>query len=188
MSHSIRKLLIVACSVYHLQLCCDAKATNEYSRDFFCENVEKLCEDLPKHHSGCGSGKWADHCGTERSVVDMTDELKSFILDLHNTARSKIARGKLSCGTDGSTRMATMQWDKTLARLARNNAKKCTMHHSECLNTPEFKFAGQNCGYMCGSDDYMDDKEVVRKVFSMWVGEYKQATSESIVTNPEVVG
>lgn len=182
MACSTPLFLLVACSAFHLT---DSCATNQYSRQFFCDNQEKLCEGLTKRHSGCGSGKWAETCSDERSVVEMTDNFKSFILDLHNTARSKTARGKMGCGLGAATRMVTMEWDPTLARLALNNVKKCSMHHSTCVNTPEFKNAGQNVGFQSSSFEFMDNKDVAKLVISQWVDEYQQATTESIRTNPD---
>lgn len=158
---------------------------NAYDKKFFCDNQDKLCEGLPKRHTGCSDGKWAVACGAERSAVKMTDDLKDFILDLHNSARSQTARGKSVSGAGTATRMVTMKWDPTLAQLAMINAKKCTMHHSDCLNTPEFKMVGQNVGFQANFDDFLDNKEVAKMVITPWVDEYKQTTLESIKSNPD---
>jgi hypothetical protein len=145
---------------------------------------------LTNRHTGCGNGKWAQACGADKSLVEMTDDMKDFILDLHNKARSVTARGQLVC--DGelppATRMATVQWDDTLADLAEMNAMKCTMHHSDCMNTPEFKQAGQNVGIQSTTGEFPDDKEAAKMIFTPWFEEYKLTSREAIKSNPEYDG
>lgn len=115
----------------------------------------------------------------------MTKEFKNFLLDLHNKVRSKAANGKIAKNLGTATRMATIQWDDNLAMMAQNNAKKCTMHHSECANTPEFKEVGQNVGFEAMWGEYLDDKEVARKVMNAWVSEFHKVTPQIIKSNPD---
>lgn len=168
-----------------LMFCCLTSVIHAYNRQFFCDNHAVLCDSSTSHHTGCDDGKWAEDCGSERSLVPMTEEFQNYLLDLHNTARSEAARGKLGYKFGKATRMATVQWDPTLAKFAQNNAKKCSMHHSECLNTPEFKKVGQNVGFQAHFDDYLNDKDVARMVMNAWIAEYKKATPESIHSNPD---
>jgi Cysteine-rich secretory protein family len=167
-----------------LLVCCLTSVIGAYNRQFFCDNSEKLCGGPDLQHSGCGEGKWAEGCGSERTLVPMTDEFKEFLLDLHNKARSQAATGKLGYHFGKATRMATIQWDSTLAKFAQNNAKKCTMHHSDCLNTPEYKKVGQNVGFRSHFNEFLDEKEVATSVMKGWISEYKKATPESIRSTP----
>lgn len=49
-------------------------------------------------------------------LIDFTDDLKSYTLDVHNNLRNEIASGKLK-GFPAASQMATMVWDDELANL-----------------------------------------------------------------------
>lgn len=70
----------------------------------------------------------------EPVLIEMTDEIKQKILDVHNEYRNKIALGQIPHFSPAAN-MATMEWDDTLAKFAEMNVHKCEMTHDECMNT-----------------------------------------------------
>lgn len=58
-------------------------------------------------HVGCGNGGLVSKCGSDMKLIDFTDDLKSYTLDVHNNLRNEIASGKLK-GFPAASQMATM--------------------------------------------------------------------------------
>jgi Cysteine-rich secretory protein family len=161
-------------------------AINAYEQEFYCENQQKLCKGLRLPHIACANEDWDDNrCGEERSMVDMTHEIIDAIVDYHNTCRSKIATGTIYGGEFGTAkRMATIQWDSELAKLAEINSKTCRMAHSSCVNTPEYKMVGENLYIKERMPKFEDDLTLMKIGMKAWFTEYKQVSQDEIKQAP----
>lgn len=109
----------------------------------------------------------------------MSAALKAQILEKHNSLRNKIALGQES-RFKSARRMAQMVWNDELAQLAQLNTRQCQMSHDKCRNTAQFKFAGQNLGYMGTSGSHYDPSRVVNSVIDMWYNEHPYAEQSDI--------
>ncbi|XP_011200657.2 antigen 5 like allergen Cul n 1 [Bactrocera dorsalis] len=94
-----------------------------------------------KHIACNNNGAFAASCQSP-AMVTFTQAEKNSIVDAHNAKRNTVAGGKTALKT--ACRMATMQWDDELAKLAAFNVKQCQMKHDSCRNTKTFKHSGQN--------------------------------------------
>lgn len=78
-----------------------------------------------------------------------------------------------------ASRMATMQWDDELAKLAVLNVKQCVMKHDACRNTDRFKWSGQNLAWRWGRPAPSAEASIVGGIDS-WFNEYKDATQANL--------
>lgn len=62
-------------------------------------------------------------------IFAFSDDIKQFILDLHNDFRNEVAKGKVP-GQPGAQNMQTMEWDEDLADIAKAYSEKCRFKHS----------------------------------------------------------
>ncbi|CAD7083424.1 unnamed protein product [Hermetia illucens] len=105
------------------------------------------------------------------------DRFKDLIVDKHNAFRNKFAKGELKF--EPAARMATMQWDDELAKLAELNVKRCKMKHDKCRKTKRFSMAGQNLSKMW-SPGSVTAKEAVKGGINSWLKEYKNAEQSNL--------
>lgn len=82
-------------------------------------------------------------CPSDASVIDITSEMKSKILDYHNKYRNQQALGQTP-NYEPAVRMATMKWDSDLAKLAEMNVRTCIFGHDNCMNTGKMR----KCDYL----------------------------------------
>lgn len=59
------------------------------------------------------------------------EDMKQAIVDKHNELRNEIALGRVA-HYDKAAKMATMQWDDDLAKMAEWNVRQCKMDHDNC--------------------------------------------------------
>lgn len=159
---------------------------NSSSPPIYCLNQVALCKYQGLAHFACNNnGQFASTCSADRDKVNMTDARIDFILDLHNSLRSKVAAGQLSGGLNGATlppatRMATVRWSAELSDLALLNAKQCKMSHDACHNTAQFMFSGQNLGISSNNVKFSDPDVVMGGLINAWFNEYKAANASNI--------
>ncbi|KAM7350405.1 antigen 5 like allergen Cul n 1-like [Cochliomyia hominivorax] len=138
-----------------------------------------ICNGNGKTHIGCkNDGEFSSNCPDDAEIRDMTDSLKKLILSEHNEKRNFIAGG----GDDDlkpACRMATIEWDDELAKLAELNVLQCTMKHDKCHNTDDFKYSGQNLGVSTYTGD-VNDSARIKQFIQMWYDE-KENVSQSII-------
>lgn len=108
--------------------------------------------------------------------------MKNLILKLHNTKRNLVAGGGVS-NHSAACRMATMQWDEELAKLAVLNVKQCKMNHDLCHNTKKFPLSGQSLAY---KSFYGKIKRIklVKYSIQMWYDEFKDSNMTIINSFP----
>lgn len=88
-------------------------------QNYFCN--PQLCHNGGQH-IGCNKkiGEFGEECKSDVKIVPMTDDLKEYILELHNVNRAKIARGDIPRYARAE-RMGAVKWDDELAFLAELN-------------------------------------------------------------------
>lgn len=77
-------------------------------------------------------------------------------------------------------RMATMQWNDELAKLAELNVKQCKMRHDDCHNTESFPKAGQNLAAIAWMGMKKSVESVIDSQIQNWFSEYKHCPVDVI--------
>ncbi|CAD7083425.1 unnamed protein product [Hermetia illucens] len=133
----------------------------------------KLC----KHHIACRNhGSFSSSCHPGRKLINL-DDFKDLIIDKHNAYRNKFAKGALKF--EPAARMATMQWDDELAKLAELNVKRCKMKHDKCRKTKRFPMAGQNLSKVWAGG-WITAKGAIKSGINLWFKEYKHAKQSNL--------
>ncbi|KAG4078818.1 hypothetical protein HA402_015408 [Bradysia odoriphaga] len=144
-------------------------ATNYCSKD--------LCKG--KRHCRCGKdGSFGPDCPKNAEEVQMTEELKRLIVDIHNEVRESISEGNYK-GLKPANRMIKMEWENELAENARYTAKTCLYVHDECRNTPTYSDVGQNIAlFSKKSTKKMDINKTVKKIIDSWLSQADNVANE----------
>ncbi|EDV47463.2 uncharacterized protein Dere_GG17625 [Drosophila erecta] len=107
----------------------------------FCR--QDLCAKGTSHIACNVNGSFGSSCPKDATAIKLSREDKNVLLKAHNSVRQKWASGaartrRIAC------KMAKMEWNRDLERMALLNAKTCLMAHDECHNTDKFRLSGQN--------------------------------------------
>ncbi|XP_058130123.1 antigen 5 like allergen Cul n 1-like [Anopheles ziemanni] len=120
-------------------------------------------------------------------LVQMDQPMKDLILKLHNSLRSELASGKMT-GFAEAERMAVLEWDDELAKLAEYNARTCHYLHDECRSTKRYRNAGQNIGRKSRAGNVtVDLEQAVTDLTNKWWQEYVE-TNQTVMDNYRPVG
>ncbi|XP_061388378.1 antigen 5 like allergen Cul n 1-like [Musca vetustissima] len=136
-----------------------------------------LCNKGVKHIA-CGSTDFGPECPRNAAEVPLDDAFKAKIVRAHNEKRNLVAGGGVN-GLEPACRMATMEWDDELARLAGYNARRCQMFHDQCRNTETFKYAGQNLAWTT-YQGRPSPEGLFEDTFDMWYDEVKNVKMSHI--------
>ncbi|XP_037940527.1 antigen 5 like allergen Cul n 1-like [Teleopsis dalmanni] len=150
--------------------------------------VPRICPSGIKHIACKNTFQLASACPTDAYVIDLSPFITT-ILDEHNTKRNQIAGGDLN-GYLSATRMASMQWNDELAKLATLNAMQCVQKHDKCHNTKDFRQSGQNLGYFghtLKNKVYSDDW-IIKNRINRWWNEHEHAGMQFIYKFPKKYG
>lgn len=134
----------------------------------WCDLEKNYCDGQP--HIGCNTTQLENKCVDEK-FVEITDELKDTILNLHNYFRNQISTGKIP-PYPKAKRMREMVWDKELGYLASLHVKKCNGMKDGCRSTYDSDGAGQSIGFRYNSKDSV--KEALQKIITEWFIEKRQ--------------
>uniref|UniRef100_A0A1I8NBD2 Venom allergen-1 n=1 Tax=Musca domestica TaxID=7370 RepID=A0A1I8NBD2_MUSDO len=130
-------------------------------------------------HVACGhNGQFARTCPKDAALVKIDQTLKDRIVADFNKKRNFIAGGGDS-NHSPACRMATMEWDDELAKLAELNVKQCEMEHDDCHNTQSFPVSGQNLAWMT----YFGTPHIPSLIdgsIQMWYDELKDSSMKYI--------
>lgn len=102
------------------------------------------CSDIHlryhENHTLCKS-----EAGCELQVTGIEENMKQFILKLHNHYRNLIASGN-ETNMPPASNMLEMEWDDDLARVAQAHASQCEFEHDcpACRRMEKFSDVGQN--------------------------------------------
>uniref|UniRef100_A0A182NSS2 SCP domain-containing protein n=1 Tax=Anopheles dirus TaxID=7168 RepID=A0A182NSS2_9DIPT len=152
----------------------------------YCDQA--LCK--PNHaHIGCNAtDRFGELCpaGTVQ-LVPMEQPLKDLILKLHNNLRSELAGGKME-GFAAVERMAVLEWEDELGKLAEHNARTCQYLHDECRSTQRYRNAGQNIGRKSRTGNVTIDLErAITDLTNKWWQEYVE-TNQTVLDDYRAVG
>lgn len=133
---SLFKFLISIILIFYL--------INVISGNDWCTVQEKTCHK--KKHIGCITNQLdnSKDCSTA-NLVDLSEDLKYFILTRHNHFRNDLVEQK-SQSSPKVQRMRELFWDDSLEYLASLHAQKCTLTHDGCRNTMEYRNVKQKIG------------------------------------------
>ncbi|XP_050100493.1 antigen 5 like allergen Cul n 1-like [Anopheles aquasalis] len=144
-------------------------------------------------HIACANGTdapeaFGELCPTTTvQLVTMDDALKERILKLHNGLRAELASGKME-GFAPAERMAVLEWDDELAKLAEYNARTCLYSRDECRNTQRYRNVGQNIARKSRPGNVTIDLErAISDLTNKWWQEYVD-TNQTVMDDYRQVG
>nr|XP_022904796.1 venom allergen 3-like isoform X1 [Onthophagus taurus] len=109
--------------------------------------------------------------------VQLTDEEKSAILDVHNSLRNKVALGLETIGNPGpqppASNMRIIKWNNELSEIAQRWVAQCIFSHDLCRDTYNFP-VGQNIG----KGNLATDNEL--SLIFTWYNEVKNFSNEDV--------
>ncbi|XP_018802408.1 PREDICTED: venom allergen 3-like [Bactrocera latifrons] len=147
-------------------------------------NAQNYCDSSycgSRTHIACNNnGAFASSCQSP-ALVGFTQALKNSIVDAHNAKRNTVAGGNTALKP--ACRMATMQWDDELAKLAAFNVKQCQMKHDACHNTKAFEYSGQNLAWITFYNT-PNTMQLSLQSVDMWYNEIKDTKMEYINKYP----
>lgn len=152
----------------------------------YCDPL--LCKDDGRIHIGCNAtDEFGPACPDNTELVPMEGALKDMVLELHNSLRSELANGQMD-GFAGAERMAILQWDDELAKLAEYNARTCLYSHDDCRGTDKYRFAGQNIARKSKPNNQtVEVTKAVRDLTNKWWQEYVD-TNQTVMDSYRKVG
>lgn len=115
-------------------------------------------------------------------MVNIDESLQDLIVDVHNDYRNEVAGGEVD-HLKPACRMATMEWDEELAKLAALNVRQCKMKHDECRNTENFKHSGQNLAILPYKDE-ANSTELIDEAITLWFEENEDVEMKYIDKYP----
>lgn len=86
---------------------------------------------------------FSDECPSNAKLLTIEEDEQQAIVAAHNEVRQQWAQGNGHVKVK-ACRMATVEWDAELAKLAELNVKQCVMEHDDCHSTDRFINSGQN--------------------------------------------
>uniref|UniRef100_U5EZT9 Venom allergen-1 n=1 Tax=Corethrella appendiculata TaxID=1370023 RepID=U5EZT9_9DIPT len=151
------------------------------SQTDYCD--KSLCPNgLP--HVACGKvGEFGPACPADKKLINMTEELKVYILDLHNKFRARVASGQVQ-GFEPATKMPTLVWDDELQYLSELNVKTCIYGHDPCRNTAKYKLVGQNIAANSFFGMDFSPLDTITELITSWCGEYENANQQFVDNYP----
>lgn len=139
----------------------------------FCSKMSCKKND----HLFCGGKlKHNGYLGTTPKKVELTDNLKTLILDKHNELRNILACGEPKVvNIAGQTfpkpaKMPKVIWSEELEWLADFNGRTCASQHDECMQTPNYKTPGQNLAMRKASS--LTPEQFIKKMIPSLFSEY----------------
>ncbi|XP_033169760.1 antigen 5 like allergen Cul n 1 [Drosophila mauritiana] len=151
-------------------------------------------------HIACQNvnGSFGSSCPKDATVIKLNLGDKNALTKAHNLVRQKWATGKAKIKRT-ACKMAKMEWNKDLEKMALLNAKTCLMRHDECHNTEKFRLSGQNLfamGFWHTGIRKTKMNMTLSMLFEMavqkWAGEEKDITAEDLkktpLNPPDVIG
>ncbi|KAK0180708.1 hypothetical protein PV327_003065 [Microctonus hyperodae] len=115
-----------------------------------------------------------DNCN-EGQIVELNDDDKEHILQLHNDLRTKVANGDESQGSNGpqpAGEIGPLEWDDELAEIAQHWMNQCINDHDKCRNI-NGKWVGQNLNMMGSSENSESTQDILTELVNSWYAEVK---------------
>ncbi|XP_022910068.2 venom allergen 5-like [Onthophagus taurus] len=142
----------------------------------YCDNALS-CNGVV--NSGCDC-EFGGACNNPKNI-EPSDDVRNFIVEIHNKYREKVASGSESRGglTTGASDMYALEYDKDLEYTSTCWNKKCTFSHDKCRSTPDFQPAGQNL-YFASGKATCDWKENFKEAIYLWYEEVNEMTNDCV--------
>nr|CAD7596365.1 unnamed protein product [Timema genevievae] len=124
----------MALNIWKISICLILGLVAAHAESSYCQ----LCRD----HTMCIYSGTSGSCGT---VIrqQLTNAEQDALVNIHNTYRSKVARGLETRGSPGpqpsASNMRKMNWNDELATIAQTWANQCAFGHDSCRETCEYK-------------------------------------------------
>ncbi|CAG9766666.1 unnamed protein product [Ceutorhynchus assimilis] len=138
--------------------------------DNFVENVPHTVCD--RSDVKCGPDL---SCGPDFMVIDLTDDDRQYILDIHNYLRNKVATGHEKRGPQPeASNMQTMSYNKELEFIAQCWANACNgnpLKHDRCRKTESHAHVGQNLGYINSTNPKINKIKAIKDLILLWYDE-----------------
>ncbi|XP_060530424.1 venom allergen 5 2-like [Cylas formicarius] len=120
----------------------------------------------------CGAGS---KCGLQFAVIDLDDDDRQYILDIHNYFRNKVALGFEKRGRQPSaSNMNIMKYNKELEFISQCWANTCNgnpLIHDRCRRTSDFEHVGQNLGFISSSNPKINKIRAMKELIILWYDE-----------------
>ncbi|ETN67785.1 venom allergen [Anopheles darlingi] len=159
----------------------DKAAYQVYCQPALCLRYTGEGAPVARRHVACAfNGSFSAECPPGRMILRIDAQLRQYIEQLHNEARSRFALGLTAGDTltfAPAIRMPTLHWDDELANLAEIHVRSCKFEHDECRSTVRFLHAGQN---LATGSFYLEQDifRIVRNLTMLWYAEYVDAVQE----------
>lgn len=141
--------------------------------DNFCDVINPLCKG--NKHLHCG-GKLDKHeyLGRTPEKMNLGEDMKQLILNLHNEMRNAFACGDRQITNVAgdvfpkAARLPKMIWDEELEWGADRNGETCAYNH-DCMVTPTYKQAGQNLAAKRTEIEWTPEQIITPLVKNWWM-------------------
>ncbi|XP_001361834.3 antigen 5 like allergen Cul n 1 [Drosophila pseudoobscura] len=141
----------------------------------YCQ--EHWCSRPALQHVACNNnGSLGAKCKSGARLIPMSADMQQFIVRQVNLYRNQVASGAFRKWPPAE-RMATVQWDPELAKLAELAVKQCHLATDNCRNTRRFKHVGQIVGHVIFSANRFSQRQLIGHKIYNWFNQYKKATA-----------
>lgn len=144
---------------------CDDRDTNHTICEYRCE-ISPECKNF-------------EH-------IELSDEERVYIRDVHNYLRNLIASGDDTRGdNDCAKNMMVMNYHKEIELATLCMARRCELKHDQCRHTLSFDSAGQNIAHFSGNKINGKDPRFLNASIMSWYEEISETCEELLAKYPE---
>ncbi|CAG9841213.1 unnamed protein product [Diabrotica balteata] len=105
-------------------------------------------------------------------VMQLDDEDRQLVLDVHNKLRNRVATGQETIGPQPSaTNMQAMSYNKELEYIAQCHTNECVYHHDTCRSTSQWSWVGQSIMLQQYKGMKIDTKRMINSTIYGWYSE-----------------
>ncbi|XP_019772948.1 venom allergen 5 2 isoform X2 [Dendroctonus ponderosae] len=156
----IRVLGVGSWQNFYCQLSCDSFNASETHT--VCKRQQQKCGPDPK-------------CGPDFAVLELSNDDRQYIMDIHNYLRNKVAIGHEKRGFQPrAANMLVMNYNRELEFLAQCWANACNgnpLVHDRCRRTAQYVHVGQNLGYINSTDPKINKIKAIKDLILLWYDE-----------------
>lgn len=110
-------------------------------------------------------------CGNNPEVIPPTEEEQSYIIQIHNELRNRVASGKEVRGRNvEAANIAALEYDEHMQHVAQCHTNKCIASSDECRRTQDFQTVGQNF-YLSYTKELCVKKDIFKDAINSWYEE-----------------
>ncbi|KAL1506271.1 hypothetical protein ABEB36_005663 [Hypothenemus hampei] len=151
---------VTALQNHYCQLPCEF--FNKTVAHTVCQRENEKCGPDPK-------------CGPDFTILNLTDDDRQYILDIHNYLRNKVAIGHEDRGNQPrASNMQSMKYNKELEFNAQCWANACNgnpLVHDRCRRTAKYRHVGQNLAYLNSTNPKINKIKAIKDLLLLWYDE-----------------